>query len=249
MKYIILDLDGCISDDRRRLHLIDHNEPDMTKRYEKYHSVCDSDPPINRHLFDSLDDSTTAVIFTARPQKYADQTIDWLEKTGIKFEILCMRKDGDHRPSTIIKNEFLSFIQRNNIIRAFDDKEDVVAMYRNNGISADIANHETYLRAISKPLKKQTSPDEVLNEMAKTFLARNSIYSDNYKMVPKMVAALFPHGVPSELVVEDHWHLFELKLVKLARFAASGLTHIDSIHDDAVYSAMIESILKNKEKK
>ena len=53
MKYIILDLDGCISDDRRRLHLIDHNEPDMTKRYEKYHSVCDSDPPINRHLFDS----------------------------------------------------------------------------------------------------------------------------------------------------------------------------------------------------
>ena len=56
MKYIILDLDGCISDDRWRLHLIDHNEPDMTKRYEKYHSVCDSDPPINRHLFDSLDE-------------------------------------------------------------------------------------------------------------------------------------------------------------------------------------------------
>ena len=86
-------------------------------------------------------------------------------------------------------------------------------------------------------------PAIILDEMADTFRQRNAVYGDNYRMVAKLVKVLFPNGVPSELVTTDHWHLFELKLVKLSRFAISGLTHIDSIHDDAVYSAMIESIL------
>lgn len=83
----------------------------------------------------------------------------------------------------------------------------------------------------------------ILVEMADTFRERNAVYGDNYKMVAKLVAVLFPNGVPPELVVTDQWHLFELKLVKLSRFAISNLTHKDSIHDDGVYSAMIESIL------
>lgn len=87
----------------------------------------------------------------------------------------------------------------------------------------------------------------ILDQMADTFRQRNAVYGDNYRMVAKLVKVLFPNGVPSELVVTDQWHLFELKLVKLSRFAISGLTHIDSIHDDAVYAAMIESILHEKE--
>ena len=90
---------------------------------------------------------------------------------------------------------------------------------------------------------------EVLDGMAATFRQRNAVYGDNYKMVAPLVRALFPHGVPPELVVTDQWHLLELKLVKLSRFAISGLTHVDSIHDDGVYSAMIESIILNKEAK
>ena len=88
---------------------------------------------------------------------------------------------------------------------------------------------------------------DVLSEMAETFAERNEVYRDNYKMIPKLVKVLFPGGVPPELVLTPHWHLFEIKLVKLARFAATGLTHIDSIHDDAIYSAMIEAILTNQE--
>jgi hypothetical protein len=87
----------------------------------------------------------------------------------------------------------------------------------------------------------------ILDQMADTFRQRNAVYGDNYRMVAKLVKVLFPNGVPSELVVTDQWHLFELKLVKISRFAISNLTHIDSIHDDAVYAAMIESILHEKE--
>jgi hypothetical protein len=63
-----------------------------------------------------------------------------------------------------------------------------------------------------------------------------------------MMKVLFPDGVPPQVLHSDQFHLFELKLVKLSRFAISNLTHLDSIHDDAVYSAMIESILLTEER-
>jgi hypothetical protein len=88
---------------------------------------------------------------------------------------------------------------------------------------------------------------DILAEMADTYRERNKIYGDNYKRVGAVMAAMFPAGV--ELYTADDynkWHLFELIIVKLTRFANSGLTHQDSIHDAAVYAAMVESLI-NKE--
>jgi len=91
--------------------------------------------------------------------------------------------------------------------------------------------------------KQPKTTGDILRDMASTFDERNKVYGSNYLMVSKLVKVLFPNGVPPGLVETDHWHLFELKLVKLSRFAISNLSHEDSIHDDGVYSAMIESIL------
>ena len=91
-----------------------------------------------------------------------------------------------------------------------------------------------------------TAP-QILDSMAQTFRERSAVYKDNYKMVARIVDILWPDGVPPGLVTTDQWHLFELKIVKLTRFAISNLTHIDSIHDDAVYSAMIEAIILNQQ--
>lgn len=77
--------------------------------------------------------------------------------------------------------------------------------------------------------------------MADTFRGRNGVYGDNYKNVAAVIKALFPNGVPSELVTKDSWHLFELVIVKLTRFANSNLSHQDSIHDAGVYCAMVEA--------
>lgn len=94
--------------------------------------------------------------------------------------------------------------------------------------------------------KMPRSAADVLRAMADTFEQRNSNYKDNSRMVPKIIRALFPAGVPSTLVTEEEWHLFELAIVKLTRFATSNMIHIDSIHDAAVYLAMIEAILQRK---
>ena len=89
--------------------------------------------------------------------------------------------------------------------------------------------------------------DQILEQMASTYKERNAIYGDNFRMVGKIMAILFPLGVPGEILHSDQFHLFELKLVKLTRFAISGLRHKDSIHDDGVYSAMIEAIIEEQE--
>jgi len=95
---------------------------------------------------------------------------------------------------------------------------------------------------MKRSTQKMLPVPEILEEMAETFRERNKIYKDNYRTTGKVMAILFPDGVPSELVVQDHFHLFELILVKISRYAISGLTHIDSIHDAAVYAAMCEAI-------
>ena len=97
--------------------------------------------------------------------------------------------------------------------------------------------------------KKPTNAADVLADMATTFRERNAIYGSNYKMVAPLVKVLWPSGVPSELVVTGQWHLFELMLVKISRFAISNLTHQDSIHDAAVYAAMCEAIINEGEAK
>ena len=104
-----------------------------------------------------------------------------------------------------------------------------------------------------KKLSKATDAlrvPEILEEMAATFRDRNAVYGDNWKMVGKLMEAMFPGGVQLNAAADyEVWHLFELKIVKLSRFVISNLTHADSIHDDAVYSAMIEAILKQREEK
>jgi len=88
---------------------------------------------------------------------------------------------------------------------------------------------------------------DILQEMADTYRERNKVYGDNYKRVGEVMMALFPEGVKIENAHEFNvWHLFELMIVKLTRFSNSELSHLDSIHDCAVYAAMVESLVRQK---
>lgn len=95
----------------------------------------------------------------------------------------------------------------------------------------------------AEPEQKSKPEDaaDILQGAADTFRERNAVYKDNADNVGKVMAALFPDGVQLK-TANDHkmYHLFELIIVKLTRFANSGLKHNDSIHDMAVYAAMCE---------
>jgi len=90
-----------------------------------------------------------------------------------------------------------------------------------------------------------TTAADILAEMADTFRERNKVYGDNYLRVGDVMTALFPNGVTLGSKEQFNvWHLFELMVVKMTRFANSGLSHEDSIHDLAVYAAMVESLIR-----
>lgn len=88
---------------------------------------------------------------------------------------------------------------------------------------------------------------DILLDMAETYRERNKVYGDNYKRVGDVMMALFPEGMHLASAEEFNvWHLFELMIVKLTRFANSNLQHEDSIHDLAVYAAMVESLIQKE---
>jgi hypothetical protein len=243
MGIAIFDLDGCLSNDSHRLGLLpDVKNVTSGDEYAAYNDMCALDKPCNQIEWTKAQAGLAVIVVTARPEVYRAHTLQWIRKNlGGRFQVL-MRPDGDLRHSPELKIALLekAGIRASDITVAYDDRPDVLRAYAKFGI------HNLWLMNCSSKTKfaaKRRDAGDILAEMAATYKERNAVYGDNYKMVAKLMKVLFPNGVPPELVVQDHFHLFELKLVKLSRFAISNLTHQDSIRDDGVYSAMIEAII------
>lgn len=83
---------------------------------------------------------------------------------------------------------------------------------------------------------------DILQEMAETYRERNVVYGDNFKKMGPLMVSLFPNGITLKTEQDFiQFHLLDWICGKLTRFASSDLTHIDSIHDLAVYAAMLEA--------
>ena len=146
-QYAIWDLDNCLSDDRSRIKLIDWANPDMTERYADYHAACAHDPARNLDVFHAITQLARPIFFTARPEAVRTDTTRWVRcELDIHQPLILMRRDDDRRPSSQVKCEMLAqykfaLHQRNPFSQdacfaAFDDREDIVDMYRQCGLNA-----------------------------------------------------------------------------------------------------------------
>ena len=147
MKCRILDLDNCISDDAWRIPRIDWQHADMNRRYFNYHSLAPFDLLGNGQL---LSGNVHLGIFTARPVIFREATEEWLRRNHIRPQWLMMRNEDENMPSVQLKLLYLRRLEahygvsRSDIEIAFDDRPDVVAMYRDVGVRAEVAAiHET----------------------------------------------------------------------------------------------------------
>jgi hypothetical protein len=262
----IFDLDGCISDDEWRLQFIESSGKDQ---FVKYHIGLSEDKPLQSGIdrITSHYISGDAIVFiTARPESVRLKTDIWLEKNlKLSSEEYCLFMRGDSEEgigSVHLKDKMLhslAWAMRSDqqIVSAYDDRSDIIEMYLKSGISGarilDKNGVREYVKgeSIAAPfyeasqsaVPSQRTAADILEEAGKTFRERNAVYKDNADNVGKVMAALFPNGVQIK-TAEDHkmYHLFELIIVKLTRFANSGLIHTDSIHDMAVYAAMCENL-------
>jgi len=141
MTFIILDLDNTIANDEWRIKAIDWDCESMFDRYHNYHLLSAFDRPGNLCLFKNS--KHDIVIFTARPIHYQAATVEWLVRNGVKVKHLFMRGNDDHQHSVALKEgqlkRLIAFhgIAKNSIACAYDDRPDVIEMYRRNGVAAE----------------------------------------------------------------------------------------------------------------
>jgi hypothetical protein len=140
MNIVIFDIDGCVSNDEHRRKYIDKDNDDLIAMYKNYHDRCEQDTVLP--IADSFIRACRAAgqkiaFFTGRPIAYKVQTIRWIMKNleipETEGFILCMREEGDFRPSEHVKYDMVQMIMNqfrdDTIICAYDDQEKIVDMY------------------------------------------------------------------------------------------------------------------------
>lgn len=140
MRCYLFDIDGTLADLSHRLPHIQKTPKD----WDAFFDACASDAPIT-HMLEvahTLTADGAAVVFVSgRAERCRGATIEWLKKNLPDLDWkgdrdLYMRKDGDHRPDHEIKLELLAQIRADGFrpIMAFDDRDQVVKMWRAAGI-------------------------------------------------------------------------------------------------------------------
>lgn len=136
------DLDNCLADDEWRIPKIDWSATKPELRYAAYHADAIRDRPGNLAAFRAVSAAARPAFCTARPEAVRMRTARWIrDALGERAPELHMRARHDHRSAVAIKAGFVDRIRRatnEKIAFAFDDREDVVEMYRARGIPAVI---------------------------------------------------------------------------------------------------------------
>ena len=118
---LLCDLDGTIA-------LMNGRSP-----YDA--SNCDMDI-LNVPVYEVIKDREV-IFVSGREDKYKEPTLRFFEKHNIKYLDLFMRKSGDNRKDSVIKEEIYNeFIKdKYNVLFVLDDRNQVVELWRRLGLT------------------------------------------------------------------------------------------------------------------
>lgn len=141
---VVFDLDGTLANNIDRQHLArvaaKAKDADKEKAWNDFHDGIPHDPPIMavlRTLQALHSVGHNIEIWTARPERYRTQTLEWLHRHDIPFQTLKMRKDDEGRvPAVTIKTRWYDEEQFQKPVMIFEDHPGVVAAFRERGVIA-----------------------------------------------------------------------------------------------------------------
>lgn len=139
MRTVIFDLDGTLCDVEHRRKYVTQTP----KNWDAFNKACVLDKP-NKHVMivhDALVAAGVNVFYVSgRSDEYRAETLGWLQKychTNTFHDMkLTMRRASDRRSDDIVKLGILNEIRANgwDVIFTVDDRDQVVNMWRANGI-------------------------------------------------------------------------------------------------------------------
>jgi hypothetical protein len=131
---VVFDIDGVLSDAAGRQHFLERGKRDWTAFFE----ACGDDPVIEEiaRLLELLDPSLHVVLLTGRPLRVQPQTLAWLRRYGLRWDLLVMRAQGDYAHVTGFKQEVVHQLRDFgfDLRLAFEDDPSNHAMYVAAGV-------------------------------------------------------------------------------------------------------------------
>ncbi len=131
---IVFDLDGVLSDASRRQHYLDRPFSD----WEAFFSACGDDELIDEvaRLLEVLEPELGIVLLTARPIRVQPQTLGWLDRYQLRWDLLVMRDFGDYGASREFKRRSVSELRRYGfeLCLAFEDDIRNYEMFHAEGV-------------------------------------------------------------------------------------------------------------------
>ncbi len=131
---VVFDIDGVLSDAAGRQHFIESGK----RNWAAFFEACGDDPVIEEVacLLQLLDSSLRIVLLTGRPLRVQPQTLAWLERYGLRWDLLIMRDRGDYSQVTTFKRGVVKDLRKCgfDIKLAFEDDPSNHAMFIEEGI-------------------------------------------------------------------------------------------------------------------
>ena len=138
MNTIIFDLDGTLAliDERRQLATLPNGKLNWDVFFAPENIKLDKpNVPVITSFIALRDLGFRMVILSGRDEISEYETVVWLSENNINFDDLKMRPKGTFTPDDVLKKQWLDELGAENILCVFDDRDKVVKMWRDNGLT------------------------------------------------------------------------------------------------------------------
>jgi len=131
---VVFDIDGVLSDAAGRQHYLEWGRRD----WDAFFDACADDPLIDEvgRLLELLDPALHIVLLTGRPLRVQPQTLAWLARYRLRWDLLVMRSRGDGAPVARYKRSVVAALRGHGLdLRlAFEDDPRNRDMFHSEGI-------------------------------------------------------------------------------------------------------------------
>jgi hypothetical protein len=131
---VVFDMDGVLSDASTRQHYLEYPRRD----WEAFFHACGDDELIAEvaRLLEVIDAQHHVVLLTARPLRVRPQTLAWLERYGLRWDLLIMREHSDWMASAPFKERSVDELRDYgfDLRLAFEDDRRNVSMFHRQGV-------------------------------------------------------------------------------------------------------------------